>query len=285
MAEWLWPRLRSAVPELGGVRWGLGAAVALVAGGVSILLNARALHEHSATALLKLEFIRADGVALNLKQYGTNELGGKPIITEAQAMCSELFLRKAQQRLAARPAATGSEGQLPHGRSLPGRPERPQWSLVPTGVRISLSGPDARQTAALVNEIAQVYQDERNGLFPAPPGCKTLAISLQEKAEPSSQRPNLVLYLRLALGAILLGLAVASWPARSPPEPSGGFLRRFGAWFAWFFGIALLILPLRGPVGLAGAILLACLLTASERCIALVSSPQSPVPARLLKYT
>ena len=282
MLELLLQRFRPAGSWLRRLRWGLGGGAAILILGIAFGLNARGPREYVSSALLKIEFVRPDGVRLSLERYATNVLGWPVIQAEARLLCSDLVLRKAYERLEADSnGSTNGTGSV----LTPGpRGRRPQWRLASAGIRIRAFGTDAKQSAGLLNAIAKVYRDERNAVAPAPPGCKAVVVGTPEPAPPGTRFLPMAHYFRLAFAATLLGFAVAVLRARKPPGTRLPFVALFVSWFSGLSGIALFIPPFDAAVGLAGAILLGYLMAAGDGCITFVAPPQSPVSARLLRY-
>lgn len=278
-----WPPLRDGLAArvqhffgfirlLFGNPWRMGGMVSVASFGVCLLLGLRS-PEYAASALLKLDFVRTNGLPLSSDQYATNDPGWSPLRTEARVICSDLVLHKAQARLG---------GFLRAGESAD---DRLHCALVPGGIRIRATDPDAWKAALLVNTVAEVYRDECNRLSSAPPGCQGLSIQILKRAQPPGRPVFFAHLFRSALGGVLFGLAAAVLLVRKSPVFHGPFVPTFLFWFSGLFGSAIVITPIAPAVALTGALLCAFQLAAVAGCAALVVSLKLPVPAGLLKGT
>ena len=279
--------LRQTGPVLRRPRWDIGVVVALAIFCIFLLLNARSSGEHAVSAVVGIEFLRSDGELLSLRQYATNDFGREVIATEASLLCSELFLRKAQERLDGELKPSGSSPEPRARTEWSGKSNRPfpDWQFAAEGICLQASGKDATQMAKLLNETADVYREERNRLFPAPPGCKGIKATLVRKALPPGRFWILASLIPCALSACLLGLAVAVFRSRKLAGAHLDVASVFLAWLALLFGIAIRISSFDWVVALAGAILSASLIAGGVGCIALAEARKSAVPPTLLRVT
>lgn len=266
-------------------RWDVGAVVALIIFCAFLLRDACSPREQVISAVVKLAFVLVDGEVLSPRQYATNAVGWSVFRTEASLLSSALMVRRAQERLDSKLKASETSPQRTDG--IRGKEDAgmalPEWTFVPDGVCITASAKDTALTVNLLNEIFEVYQDERNRLFPAPPGCKGVEATLVRKAYLPSRFWNLASIIPCALSACLLGLAAAIFRSR---KPAGAYLdvaSLFLAWLSLLFGIAIRISAFDMAVALAGAILWASLIAGGEGCIVLAASRKFPVPPKLLR--
>lgn len=271
------------------LRWGSGAAASFGILSLCVIYSLLSPAEYAVSALLKIDFVCAgtNAASLSPEHYGTNSIGWGPFNTEARFLSSELVVRRALQRI----SASGQLRKALH-EGVPDSPDavaavrdKLQVDFTPDGLRLRAVGGNPREVAAVVNAIAEVYQQERNEIAPVPPGCKRKSITTTEKAHWSTRPLYFVRLPRFGLGAVLLGLAVGLWFSKQPPGNENPFIETFLRWLALGFGGALLLTRLGLGLILVGATVWAFLIATGAGCVALVVSKTPPVHPKVFPYT
>jgi hypothetical protein len=142
----------------------------------------------------------------------------------------------------------------------------------------------ADEAVDMANALAEAYREERNNLWPPPPGCQSVAARIAERAQPEARATYFLQLFRGVLGGILMGVAVAFVLSAKSNVREGHLLPYFLTWFSFLFAVALLVPSLDVPTGLTAALLIALLMTTAAGCIDWAGDHNVPVSARFLHY-
>ncbi len=254
----------------------VGGVIGLATCGLLLILSAQSWIEFQVSADIRIDLIGTNGVLLSPERYATNSGGWAPLVAEEQLICSERLLRKAVDSFDAAGGWSRPEKMADAISQL-------HAQLIPHGIRLKYSSPDAQESVPLVNGVAEAYCRERNAMTPALPNCSGFSMRLVRPAAPETVVPNLNRIIRFPLLSVLLGLAAGLLASGRITKPPISWLAVAVFWAASFSGLLIVGTQLTVPVALAGAMLFSILITAASAMTQLVSAQHLPIPSKLLQ--
>ena len=247
-----------------------GGVVGLAVCGILLILSATSSSRFVATALLKIDFVLTNSVVLTPEQYGTNTFGWAPLLTKEKTVCSDWSVSKALA-VAKYPRTSKNPDPVAH---------RLEAKVVRQGLKLRFIDEDADRATATVRAVAEAYRSGRNELAPAPPRCKGLRITLDDRTSGASF--DWELFFQGVLSAVSIGLAAGMRVSAGRQSRTWTFVPRSLFWFFLLLGLGIYVTP-NLTVALAGATAFSILIATASLCILMAQAQGPPVPPGLLR--